>query len=182
LPNLISCFRIVLSLALLLLVDKPVLFVIVYLLCGFSDIADGYLARRLGAETAFGAKLDSLGDFTFYAVCLFLLITSANIVNHNLIIVSVIVIATIRAVNLIITKVKFNEWSVMHTTGNKFTGFVLFTMLPIYIFVSNIPRGIIIAVCAVAALSATEESFILLKSKKYNANRRNSLLQKEKKS
>jgi len=176
-PNLVSCFRIVLSLALLLLVEKPMFFIVVYLLCGLSDAADGYLARKLDAETVIGTKLDSFGDFIFYAVCLFLLIVFTNSANYSLIIASVIIIAVIRTVNLIITKTKFKQWNIMHTIGNKFTGIVLFTMLPIHIFADSFPHGLVIAVCMVAAISSVEEGIILLKTKKYNANKRSIVFQ-----
>lgn len=39
----------------------------VYGLCGISDMADGYLARRLHAESKRGAMLDSVADLCFVA-------------------------------------------------------------------------------------------------------------------
>ena len=38
-----------------------------YLFCGFSDIADGIVARKTGTQSPFGAKLDSIADLIFVA-------------------------------------------------------------------------------------------------------------------
>ena len=163
LPNLISCSRIALSVVLLFLIDKPVLFTIVYFLCGISDIMDGYLARSLNAKTTLGIKLDSLGDFIFYIVWLFVLLAYVDNGNSGLIIVCVVIVAIIRATNLTITRIKFKQWNVIHTIGNKLTGLVLFILLPICSIANNIPFRSIIIVSIIAFLSALEESVILKK-------------------
>lgn len=174
-PNLLSCFRIALSIALLFLRDKPILLAVVYSICGISDVADGYLARLLNAETTLGMKLDSLGDFIFHAVWLIILFNLALNENGALIFFCVITIAIIRAINLVITKIKFKQWGIMHTIGNKLTGCVLFLMLPVCVFTGGILPWSIIAVGTIAVLSALEENVILLKSKNYDANRRSVL-------
>ena len=38
---------------------------------GLTDALDGWLARKLRCESAFGAKLDSVADLLFYAVMIF---------------------------------------------------------------------------------------------------------------
>ena len=44
-------------------------FWVLYALCGFSDIADGWLARKLKCVTRTGALLDSVADICFVACC-----------------------------------------------------------------------------------------------------------------
>lgn len=178
LPNLISCFRIALSIMLLFLIDKPLFFVGVYFFCGISDVSDGFIARLIGAETALGAKLDSAGDFVFFAVWLFIFLVFINDGNRSLMMTSAIAVAIIRTTNLVITKVKFEQWGIVHTVGNKLTGFVLFLMLPVCIFIGEASDWIIILTGMLAALTALEESVILLKSNIYNANKRSIFLQK----
>lgn len=172
LPNVISCTRIVLSVMLLFLLDRPVLFAVLYLLCGLSDLLDGYLARLLTAETALGSKLDSLGDFIFYAVWLFILSTLIKSEDKGQIMICVIIVAIIRIANLVITKIKFKQWSIMHTMGNKLTGLALFFLLPVYIYVNNVPFWSWAAFSAIAALSGLEESALLFKFNSYDPNRR----------
>ena len=64
--NYITAGRIGLALSLLFVPPLTILFYIVYLLCGLSDMADGLIARKTHTESAFGAKLDSIADFSFY--------------------------------------------------------------------------------------------------------------------
>jgi len=61
-PNILSISRIAVSGLLFFLVSHPVLFTILYLYCGLSDIADGYLARRWNAESGLGANQIAGGD------------------------------------------------------------------------------------------------------------------------
>jgi len=67
-PNILSGFRLCSVPVLLILawtgLEKVYLSLFVIALC--TDVADGYLARRLRQESEFGARLDSWGDFSIY--------------------------------------------------------------------------------------------------------------------
>ena len=67
LSNIITLLRIAGSLGLLLSDVTNVLFWLVYAFCGISDIADGWLVRKLKCVTKKGALLDSLADICFVA-------------------------------------------------------------------------------------------------------------------
>ena len=69
LPNIISVLRIAGSFGLLLCDVTDGVFWIIYAFCGISDIADGWLARKLKCVTKTGALLDSLADICFVACC-----------------------------------------------------------------------------------------------------------------
>lgn len=180
LPNILSCCRIILSLVLLLLFENPTLFLIVYLLCGMSDIADGYLARKLDARTVFGAKLDSVGDFIFFGVTIFVAFSLIDRKALPLLLFVVIGVALIRAMNFAITRHKFHQWGIVHTIGNKATGFALFAALPICIFIGQIPAAIIFAIGGIGAFSALEETCILLTEKTYDVNRKSFFICRDK--
>ncbi len=62
LPNIITLLRIIGAISLLLCDVTGVVFWIIYALCGISDIADGWLARKLKCVTRTGALLDSLAS------------------------------------------------------------------------------------------------------------------------
>ena len=64
-PNILSASRIALCLPLLLVDAMTLPFWILYLIAGITDMLDGFLARRWGVESGFGARLDSLADFVF---------------------------------------------------------------------------------------------------------------------
>lgn len=45
-----------------------------YLAAGFTDMIDGTIARKLGSESEFGAKLDTVADIAFVAAAAFKLL------------------------------------------------------------------------------------------------------------
>ena len=69
LPNVISILRIAGSFSLLFCDVRGWPFWTLYVLCGLSDISDGWLARKLHAESKTGAALDSVSDLLFVACC-----------------------------------------------------------------------------------------------------------------
>lgn len=80
LPNLLTLFRIVLIpvLGLAFLLSAPYsnyLALGIFMVAGFTDWLDGYLARRLGQTSAFGAFLDPVADKLIVAVSLVALLT-----------------------------------------------------------------------------------------------------------
>ena len=60
-PNIISIFRILLVPCILLLLDSPWGFRL-FFISGWSDLADGYLARRFNWQSKLGAYLDPIAD------------------------------------------------------------------------------------------------------------------------
>jgi len=40
----------------------------IYLLCGFTDMVDGTIARKTNSASEFGARLDTISDFIFFVV------------------------------------------------------------------------------------------------------------------
>ena len=68
--NIITGSRIVLSLPLLLIPLTSAWFYALYLLCGFSDMVDGTVARMTNSVSEFGARLDTISDFVFMTVAL----------------------------------------------------------------------------------------------------------------
>lgn len=175
LPNALTGMRIILSLTLLLFIGKPLLYAVVYFCCGISDVADGFIARKFNVESRTGAKLDSLADFVFTAVNLYVLITSVHLENEITVILIITAVAVIRIANLVMTKRRFDQWGVIHTVANKAAGVVLFLSIPFCIWVSGFPVWLVIPVGAVIALSAIEEMLILITAKEYDANRKSIL-------
>jgi cardiolipin synthase (CMP-forming) len=65
-PNLLSIFRLVVTVFFVLAVNKDQLTLALYLFIiqGVSDLLDGFLARVMGKKTALGAFLDPVADKT----------------------------------------------------------------------------------------------------------------------
>ena len=92
LPNLLSIARI--ALAGLLLINQQPLFSVCYLICGLTDVLDGFIARNYRLQTTLGSKLDSLGDFCFWSIVLFLYIKTK--IYPDWIIYGIVLVASIR--------------------------------------------------------------------------------------
>ncbi|WOO37916.1 CDP-alcohol phosphatidyltransferase family protein [Anaerocolumna sp. AGMB13020] len=175
LPNAISFSRIALSLLMLLITPASALFLIIYLLCGLSDIADGYIARHYRMQTNFGAKLDSLADFIFWIIVFYILIFRTNFAIDLFILSISLIVAAVRLINFIITRNKFKQWAMMHTLGNKLTGLVLFLVFPLWVYFGVVPYVLAI----IPLLSSLEEGIILLTTESYDVNRKSIYQSKE---
>lgn len=174
-PNFISVSRIFFSLALILVKPLSSTFYIIYIICGFSDIMDGFIARKTGTTSAFGAKLDSVADMIMIGVLLFLLYP---IINPKIeIIICVILIGTIRLIAMIVALKKYKTFASIHTYGNKITGIILF-LFPILI--PYIQTTILMyVICIVASISATEELIIQLTSHELQLNKQSIFIESE---
>ena len=124
-------------------------FWVLYALCGISDMVDGWLARKLQAETKAGAILDSVSDIIFVACCAISLLPVLEIPTWLLIWAGVIVF--VKIVNLLSALVVYKRFCFPHTLANKLTGLLLFLVLPA-VFRSVIPIAIVAAVATFAAV------------------------------
>lgn len=171
LPNALSCCRIVLSPLLLLTVNNEMVFLLLYTICGLTDFADGFIARKYNVATSIGAKLDSFADVIFSISTLYIIYSQLQM-KSDFVILFAAVIFVVRIMNMIITKIKFKQWNVIHTIGNKAAGLALFLVLPIYFLFNLISPNFMIAFAVLAALASFEETCILMISSNYDVNRK----------
>lgn len=158
-PNIISLFRMFLSLGLLGLVPLSPAFYLAFSLCGLSDMVDGFIARKIGAVSELGSKLDSTSDFIFTAVLLWTLLPFLDLSKG--LFMWLVGIALIRCLSLWLGYYKRHTLEIRHTIGNKVTGFSLFLSIYCIPFVHF--DKIAIFLCLVATISALEELQINLK-------------------
>ena len=119
-PNLLSASRIALCLPLLLVDAMTLPFWVLYVIAGTTDMLDGFLARRWGLESKFGARLDSLADFVFVIAVGYKLFPYLKLPTALWMMIGLI--ALIKVVNVISSlQIEF-----LHTKANKLTGFLLF--------------------------------------------------------
>ena len=144
-------------------------FLVIYLACVMSDVLDGFIARRTNSESRLGEKLDSLADLTLVTVLMIILLPI--IVLPVQIIVWIAIIAAIRLVSIIVALAKYRTLLMLHTYGNKITGFVL-CMFPFALAFSQSHEMWSYLICGIASLSALEELMIHLTSNHANSNRK----------
>jgi beta-lactamase class A/phosphatidylglycerophosphate synthase len=149
LPNILSSLRIAGAIGLLFCDVTSVVFWGLYLVCGISDMADGWLARKFDCETKTGALLDSVADICFVACCAWILLPVFELPLWLWIWAGVIVV--IKVINQILALVVQGKFSFPHTIANKVTGFLLFVAVPLT-FWSIIPLAIVAAVATFASV------------------------------
>ena len=155
LPNILSSLRIVGAVALLLCDVVGTTIWVLYALCGISDIADGWLARKLKCVTRTGALLDSLADICFVGCCAWKLLPLLTLPQWLWLWAGIIVL--IKFVNQLSALVLYGRCCFPHTFANKITGFMLFIAVPMT-FWSIIPISI---VAVVATFAAIEEGHLI---------------------
>ena len=162
-PNIITSLRMAGSLGLLFCNVTGAAFWMIYGLCGISDIADGWLARKLKCVTKTGALLDSLADICFVACCAWQILPILELPQWLWLWAGVIVV--MKVVNQLLALVMYGRCCFPHTTANKWAGFLLFIAVPMT-FVSVIPISI---VAAVATFAAIHEGCVLARAESSHA-------------
>ena len=158
--NAITSLRIIGSVVLLFFDVSSLPFYITYLLCGFSDMIDGTIARKTNAVTEFGSKLDTVADFVFVAVCLIKLLPLIHISVWLL--TWIAVIAVIKATNIVWGLVCRKKLVDYHSVFNKATGLLLF-LLP-FTLQSVEPTYSFAFVCIIATIAAFQEGYDTIKT------------------
>jgi len=123
-PNLLSMSRIALCLPLLLVDAMTMPFWVLYVIAGTTDMLDGFMARRWGVESKFGARLDSLADFVFVLAVGYKLFPWLKLPATLWMMTGLI--ALVKIINAICSYVVKHRIEYLHTKANKVTGFLLF--------------------------------------------------------
>ncbi len=162
-PNLVSSIRILIA---------PVLFMFAFLgmeywflgalvFSGFTDVLDGFLARKLNLITPLGAHLDSWGDFTIYstmAICAWILwpeITQRELVYYALLLFSFLL-------PTLVGLVKFGKLTGYHTWSVKIAVFVTFVgYIALYAEIANWPFMLASFLAVYAGIEEILITFIL---------------------
>ena len=133
-PNTLSFSRIVLSIVLFYLNPLKLPFILIYIICGISDVLDGFIARKINATSRFGAKLDSVADILIISVILFKFIPILKLNFYMMI--WIIVIALIKVSSIIVIFIRFKQFGMIHTYLNKLTGLLIFVYPILNYFIS----------------------------------------------
>ena len=151
--NIVTACRIFGSILLLFFPVFSVEFYSIYLVCGFSDMIDGTIARKTNSTGELGSQLDTIADLIFVMVSLLKLLPAIHIPQWLWIWGGVI--AVIKIGNIIWGFVSRNRFISLHTTMNKVTGLLLF-LLPLTLSFVELKYSSI-AVCSIATLAAIQE-------------------------
>lgn len=156
--NILTGCRVFGSILLLFFPAFSLAFYITYLLCGFSDMVDGTIARKTNSISKFGSQLDTFADLVFAVISLLKLLPAIRIPGWLWIWCGVI--AVIKISNIIWGYASKKQFISLHTIMNKVTGLLLF-LLPLILHFWKL-NYIAIAVCSIATLSAIQEGFYVI--------------------
>mgnify|MGYP003280618336 FL=1 len=128
-----------------------------YLAAGCTDMIDGTIARKLGTESEFGSKFDTIADIVFVVAAAYKMFPVMEIPKGIWIWIGVI--ALIKIINIISGFVVEKQFVSVHTVANKITGLLVF-LLPLTMAVVEL-RYSALVVCMVATFAAIQEGHII---------------------
>lgn len=153
--NIITISRILCSIYLLFCPVFSMVFYIIYLFCGITDIVDGTIARKTKSMSEFGARLDTVADSVFVAVCFVKILPLMQFPTWLW--TWIIIIAIIKIGNIVWELISSKRLVSVHTILNKVTGFLLFLLPLTFSFIEPIYSSAV--VCFVATVSAINEVY-----------------------
>ncbi|MBE6900409.1 MAG: CDP-alcohol phosphatidyltransferase family protein [Ruminococcaceae bacterium] len=151
--NIVTGCRILGSILLLFFPAFSAEFYIVYLICGFSDMIDGTIARKTKSACEFGSKLDTAADLAFVTASLIKILPAINIPQWLWIWGAVI--AIIKTGSIVWGYISQKRFISLHTAMNKISGFFLF-LLPLTLNFIELKYSSA-AVCSAATFAAIQE-------------------------
>ncbi len=166
LANYISSSRIILSILLLFTEPLSIYFFIIFIICGISDILDGYIAKNYGFSSDFGANLDSFADVIFFLSFLIVLLPILNL--SYFMVLWIMIIFLIKIMSIYIGFIKFSKFSLIHSYLNKLTGIYLI-LLPFLLLLSS-SKLILVVLYLIATIASLEELIIIIHTHNINLN------------
>ena len=152
--NIVTGCRILGSVLLLCFPAFSDAFYMIYIICGFSDMIDGTIARKTNSASELGAKIDTTADLAFVTASLIKILPALNIPQWLWLWGGVI--AMIKIGNLIWGYVSKKQFISLHTILNKITGLLLF-LLPLTLSFVELKYSAM-AVCSIATFAAIQEA------------------------
>ena len=128
-----------------------------YLAAGFTDMIDGTIARKLGSESEFGSKFDTIADIVFVAASAYKMFPVMEIPKGIWIWIGVI--ALIKIINIISGFVAVKQFVSVHSVANKITGLLVF-LLPLTMAAVELRYSALI-VCMAATFAAIQEGHFI---------------------
>ena len=157
--NIITGSRVAFSLPLLFIPLTSAWFYVLYMFCGLTDMIDGTIARKTGAVSNFGAKLDTAADFVFMFVCGVKILPLIHIPAWLW--VWIIIIALIKIFNIALVFIRKKKLISIHSVLNKITGFALF-FFPLSLTLVE-PIYSVAIICLLATIAAMQEVYFIAK-------------------
>ena len=156
--NSVTLCRILGSIGLLFCPVYSACFYRLYIFCGLTDMVDGTIARKMGAVSTFGARLDTAADLSFAAVAFLKILPLIQI--REWLWFWIAAIAAVKIFNLVWGLLHRKHIPSIHTAANKTTGFCLF-LLPLTLAFAPLEYTAPV-VCTIATFAAIQEGYYIV--------------------
>jgi len=193
LPNIVSCIRIAgtFSLPFLMLEsweikitlpiitktfsNVPIVWIIAYLILLCSDKIDGTLARKLKAESALGAALDSIGDvlvLVMGATLCFVRFVGDNLEPWQFwLYVGMMTVAVLNKVLVfILAQIYHGKGNMLHSYFQKTFAAGCYVAIFFWAFLRTIPEWSIYSLLVINIYATVDESIYCVRSAEYNVD------------
>ena len=120
---------------------------------------DGTIARKTGAVSKFGARLDTASDFVFMFVCSLKILPIMHIPIWLW--VWIIIVALIKIFSITLVFIYKKKLISIHSVLNKTTGFALFLFPLSLTFVETTYS--VATICVLATIAAMQEAYFIAK-------------------
>lgn len=135
-------------------------FTIVLGLALVSDVADGWLARRLDVAGPAGARLDSAADAVLYLSAATAALLAVAPASRALPLV-VVAVGALRGAALVTARVRFGTWAMVHTWANRVAGAGAAVVVLAMVWSAEADARLVVAAGVVAAAAAVEEWWLV---------------------
>lgn len=163
--NILTAARIICGILLLAFPAFSKGYYLLYLLGGFTDVADGAIARKQGKATSSGAKFDTAADFVF--VLAVVIKIAVSVVVPKWLLIWVIIIAVIKTAGIAAGAIRHHRIIPVHSVLNKVCGITVF-IPPLFIgagFAWQAKALVTVLACIVASTAAVQEFVFIWKGK-----------------
>ncbi len=161
LANIVSSSRVIGAVILFCMNSISTPFLIVYILCGLTDLIDGPIARKTNSSSELGATLDTIGDVLTYLALTKILVKEKLVPWW--ILVWIISAGVLFGICAFVSNHRFKKFYLPHTWLGKIFGGSVF-VLPVAM--QFMPGEIWMSViCSIATIHAFELFYIQLRSK-----------------
>ncbi len=120
---------------------------------------DGAVARKTGTDSEFGAKLDTIADIVFTAVCMIKILPLIEMPIW--VYLWIVVIAFIKLTNILINYIRLKKLTSVHSVINKVAGAALFLFPLCFSLIDTTLFAA--ALCVITTVAALHESNSVLR-------------------
>lgn len=172
-PNLLSITRVLSCGFFLVIGENKILFLLLVVLIGITDVLDGYIARKYKCESEIGAQLDSVGDFVFYiSLVAYLWVFKKELILDKMEILLLAV--SVKFLPLLLSLIRNKKIVFLHTLLNKMSGLIVLIGIVLVVLFNR--SEIINLIAVIIIIAGIEESVIHIIKKNPDKNIRSVFL------